>query len=249
MSSPSPAQPDPGGSPSPESAPWVVVRASKHYVCSSCGTWVEIPDDVVGKWVVAYGDSSQQQAKEKRPEEAVEQPAPTQTEPAPIAKPAVVIEPNRQAPTEKRSQASGSKTARPSRPKRPQAPKRKRFAGEMIDGLVVPTGQQLDRALAWVSFHMKVLDRQGSEFHRLQKQLKVGPACRGSEPGYPLRDPRPAGPTDREHNDSVSCPRGHANEVGDKKAGDSAGQSTARHPHADVGMAPRSVENGERGPP
>ncbi|MFN3149926.1 hypothetical protein [Bremerella sp.] len=74
----------------------------------------------------------------------------------------------------------------PARPKRPPQPKRPTLVGQTIDGLMVPSGKQLDRALAWVSFHLRILDRQGSELKRLQKlrkdRLSASPLGEASSP-------------------------------------------------------------------
>ncbi|WDI41362.1 hypothetical protein [Bremerella sp. P1] len=153
------AQPDQRGTRSTERKPQVVVRAGKTFLCSSCGTLVEVPADVVGQLVVAV-DSSPQEAPAE-PSVADEQPP--QVEPDPTVTPA--------------KSSSCKDSPRPShapkhRPQRPSAPKKSHLIGEMIDGLKVPSAKQLDRALAWVSFHLKVLDRQGTEKNRLRKLLK-----------------------------------------------------------------------------
>ncbi|MFN3151069.1 hypothetical protein [Bremerella sp.] len=134
-------QPEPSGSFSEENAPQVVVRAGKHYVCSSCGTLVEIPAEVVGQLVLAAAPSPQEEASPPTPPQA----------------PSTVI---------------AAPSPQPPRPKRPSKPQRPSFVGETIDGLRVPSANELDRALAWVSFHLRVLDRQGSEIKRLQKAIE-----------------------------------------------------------------------------
>ncbi|MBA2115832.1 hypothetical protein [Bremerella alba] len=63
-------------------------------------------------------------------------------------------------------------TARPPRPKRPPQPSQVSRGRRRIDGLIVPAAGEMERALAWVSFHLKLLDRQGTEFTRLRKLLK-----------------------------------------------------------------------------
>lgn len=167
MSSLPHAQPEPSGSLSQENAPWVVVRAGKHYVCSACGVMVEIPEDVVGQLVLVSPEASREENHCEIPAEAV----PVQSE-----------------STEKRNDSRGqhsqsvaaeipslrtkSNKTRPPRPKRPKHPRPALFAGQMIDGLKVPSARELDRALAWVSFHLTVLDKQDSELHRLKKLLK-----------------------------------------------------------------------------
>lgn len=140
--------PESGGTKSPGHMPQVVVRAGKTFLCSSCGTLVEVPPEVVGQLVIAVNRAPQ--------EEQVDEPHAAQER---STKPA------------------------PSRPKRPIKPKRESFVGQTIDGLQVPSAQQLDRALKWVSFHLRVLDRQGSEIQRLRKLLKTPPAPRPSPLG------------------------------------------------------------------
>ncbi|MEW4563928.1 hypothetical protein AB1K70_15440 [Bremerella sp. JC770] len=139
------AQPESSGSRSPEHAPQVVVRAGKTYLCSACGTLVEIPADVVGRMVVVVDPPSPSTS---------DKPLPATDAPTPKAPP----------------EAQPSGTPSPAWVKRPTTIA---FTGETIDGLRVPTSTQLDRALAWVSFHLKVLDRRASEHQRLQKQLKA----------------------------------------------------------------------------
>lgn len=167
MSSPI-AQSEQSGQLSPESKPQVVVRAGKYFLCSACGTMVQVPAEVVGQLVIAVGHPSQDTHVEKThvPEESGEQVChreePTPHVPAsdvPIA-------------VEDRPDATRHQKVRPPRPKRPKEPQPVSFAGTTIDGLRVPTSHQLDRALAWVTFHLKVLDRQGSEVARLKKLLK-----------------------------------------------------------------------------
>lgn len=160
MSSASP-QPDHRGSLSPENAPQVVVRADKVYVCSACGTLVEIPADVVGQLVIPVAPSTQDEPAATAASSKASLPTESKQE----------ADPN-QALTEERPSQFVPPSSRPPRPRLPRRPKRNAFTGEIIDGLRVPSSHQLDRALAWVSFHLKVLDRQGSEIKRLQKLLK-----------------------------------------------------------------------------
>lgn len=175
--------------------PQVVVRADKYYVCSSCGTLVEIPAEVVGQLVLAASET--------------EEVPPTVVSPQPEPKP-----------------------KEPPRPKRPKQPTTVSFVGETIDGLRVPSAKELDRALNWVSFHLRVLDQQGSELKRLEKLLKQR---------------APSG---------VSCPRprGHAKAVKSQQTTTTSRDAHQKHAHEDVGMAPdshgaqRGNEN-ERGPP
>ncbi|QDU78146.1 hypothetical protein Pan97_52280 [Bremerella volcania] len=199
-----PAQTDRRGSLSPESGPQVVVRAGKTFVCSACGTLVEVPADVVGQLVLAVDPSPQDEPVETEPEGRV--PAKAKTRP---------------------SRPKKIRPARPSRPKRPEQPERVSLVGEIIDGLRVPSGKQLDRALAWVSFHLKVLDRQGSELKRLQKLLKQ----RSMD-----RVPR-------------SSPLGRAKEVAAEVSIGTLAGTKPRHAHADLGVAPTVGNTKERGPP
>ncbi|WDI40861.1 hypothetical protein [Bremerella sp. P1] len=208
MSSSSHAQPDPSGSFSRENAPQVVVRAGKTYVCSACGTLVEIPVDVVGQLVMAVEPSSPDEKEETEPEEQV---------PAQTSKTLVEVAAPRLPP----------KKVRPQRPNRPQQPARETLVGELIDGLRVPSAKELDRALAWVSFHLKVLDRQGSEIRRLKKLLKN----QSSE--------RVPGP----------CLPGRAKEITREEPVGRACGARHRHAPADLGVAPMVDNANERGPP
>ena len=149
MSSSTAPQPDPSGSFSTENATQVVVRADKYFLCTACGTLVEIPEEVVGQLVL--------QVAHREPEAKAETP---KAKPKPV----VTETQSKEAPTPRPMQ-------RP-QPLRPQPPRRKTFAGETIDGLRVPSGPELDRALKWVSFHLRVLDRQKQEVTRLRKLLK-----------------------------------------------------------------------------
>lgn len=85
------------------------------------------------------------------------------------------IEPAPQKTSESKSRPASVPSATKASPEITPQPKpklplpRKTFVGKVIDGLRVPSGVQLDRALAWVAFHLKVLDRQGAEKKRLQK--------------------------------------------------------------------------------
>ncbi|QDU77651.1 hypothetical protein Pan97_47230 [Bremerella volcania] len=198
--------PKANGAFSRENKPQVVVRAGKHYVCSSCGTMVEIPADVVGQLVIAIDPAP-------KVEEPQQQPS------TPVSKNAdVSIGNSDDAAVERRSTLFA--------PAKPVAkrPKQKRFVGEMIDGLKVPSAGRLDRALAWVTFHLKVLDRQGSEIKRLKKLLKK---------------------------ESVPCPRphGHAMKVAGHESRRPCRQEQASHAHEDVGMSPNTDPAKERGPP
>ena len=186
------------GALSSESKPQVVVRAGKTYVCSSCGTLVEIPADVVGQLVLAVEPDSPEKPGKDPPA-----PAATASDRA-VSSPPL----NRMMP----------------RPKRPKQPKRDVFVGELIDGLRVPSADQLDRALKWVSFHLRVLDRQGSEIKRLTKLLD-----------------------DRK----VPClpPRGHAQDATKQPRPEPSRQPEASHAHEDVSMSPDVSNKNQRGPP
>lgn len=125
-----------------DSKPQVIVRSGKTYLCSSCGTLVEIPEDVVGQLVIAVDPSPPEEpAEELPPQEETVSPEP---------------------PT-------------PPQPERLKQREKVCFTGQMIDGLRVPSAAELDRAFSWVSFHLQVLDRQGSEIKRLRKLLKKRP--------------------------------------------------------------------------
>ncbi|MEW4561905.1 hypothetical protein AB1K70_05225 [Bremerella sp. JC770] len=139
------AQPGPSGTLSNERAPQVIVRAGKYFVCSSCGVMVEVPADVVGQMVIV--------AEHPASEATDDEPAGSKASAQPSSSPQVVV---------------SNKEARLDYPKRSTVAD---IAFEKIDGLHVPTNGQLDRALAWVAFHLKVLDRQGSERARLKKLL------------------------------------------------------------------------------
>ena len=197
-----------------ESAPQVVVRADKYFICSACGVLVEIPPEVVGQLVLAASPASQD-AKVK---EAAPRKEPVTATDSPMSGKAVATQ------------------VAPPRPRRPQRPKRLAFVGETIDGLQVPSGQQLDRALKWVSFHLRVLDRQNSEINRLKKLLKQRSAGIASTDTKQASRQHPNTPM---HYSGASCPRprGH----------DDPHQPP--HAHEDVSMAPEKHTKIERGPP
>ena len=206
--------PDSGSENSPGRKPQVVVRAGKTFLCSSCGTLVEVPPEVVGQLVIAVEPTTQQEPNQQPP--AQEQPPQTQR-------------PQKQSPQTPRpkkthAQKQHSPQRPPPRPKRPRQPQRESFVGQTIDGLQVPSAQQLDRALKWVSFHLRVLDRQGSEINRLRKLLKTQPV------------PRPS-PLERAH------------EVPVRSSDELESNEHSQHAHEDVSMAPGSRAAKERGPP
>ena len=230
-----PTQPNPvtpGGGFSAENAPQVVVRAGKTFVCSACGTLVEIPPEIVGQLVLAVEPSSQETPAAKSAiRDDVSQEAPREVTPAAVVTPSRTTTASGTR-SEDHPRRSMSGRSLPARPKRPQRPAPVSLAGEVIDGLRVPSGDQLDRALAWVSFHLRVLDRQGSEIERLQKLLKDRPAS-------PVPRPSPLGRAEKANQ-----------QVADAPARDASG----RHAHEDVSMAPEAFDEcdssaQERGPP
>ncbi|MFN3153677.1 hypothetical protein [Bremerella sp.] len=197
----------------------VVVRAGKYFACSSCGVMVELPEEVVGQLVLALNPSSQEPPKL----ETVEQQESASVEAAATV-PTQAARPSNAVAVQPASPASSVRPQRPPRPRRPRTPARESFAGQIIDGLRVPTGGQLDRALAWVSFHLRVLDRQSGELNRLQKLLK---------------QQRVAGPQ----------PRGDAKEDMPQEPVHSARGTQPQHAQADLGVAPNRDIQTQRGPP
>lgn len=220
MSSPR-EKPDQHGSLSPENAPRVIVRAGKTFVCSSCGTLVEIPADVVGQlaWVGQHV-----LPQEPVSEQPVQQPK-AQQEPR-RDHPTTPQRPERQA-SRQRATTTATANPRPLGPKRPRQPQRATFVGKLIDGLTVPSGHQLDHALNWVYFHLKVLDRQTEEIKRLKKLLKRQSTQQASSS-------RPRG-------DSSSKPSHEPIRPGK--------QAEPTRAHEDLGVAPNRDNETERGPP
>ncbi len=182
-----PANPSPAnasGASSHEDAPQVVVRAGKTYVCTACGTLVEIPADVVDQYVLVPPETSPGQPttneapSEDKPSEAatLEEANATSNASTPTHRSSA----GRQhksistAAPSKRTGSANTQTnqSRPPRLKRPKHPAAGRYAGRLIDGLTVPTAAQLDRAVAWVCYQLKVLDQQATEIKRLKRQLK-----------------------------------------------------------------------------
>ena len=202
----------PGGA----NAPQVVVRAGKTFVCSSCGTLVEIPAEVVGQLVLAAAPASQDKPGSESPPEENKPPANEPERHARQTQPVLTQQPSRQTVSAK---------LRTQRPKRPQRPQPERFTGTMIDGLRVPSGQQLDRALKWVSFHLRVLDCQSGEIKRLQTLLKQPPS---------IRVPRPS-------------PLGRASETQSLSRPEQRPQPNQEHAHEDVSMAPQNKTNKPKG--
>ncbi|MFN3149461.1 hypothetical protein [Bremerella sp.] len=199
-------------------SPQVVVRAGKTYVCSACGTLVEIPAEVVGQLVLATNPA----AKADPPKPAPSQP----TTPKPTSIDS--SDSKEQASGVAVAQRSPSIKRRPPQPRRPQPPTRENFVGQQIDGLTVPSAKQLDRAFAWVSFHLRVLDRQNSEINRLRKRINQPPESR------------------------VPCPRprGHAEKTTQQETHQPHDQQHPKHAHEDVSMAPEERDDQhKRGPP
>ena len=202
----------------------VVVRAGKYFACSSCGVMVELPEEVVGQLVLAVAPSSPESTEPEpaEPETVARQSAAPAEATAKI--PAQPARPSSAVAVSSTSPASSVRPQRPPRPRRPRTPARESFAGQIIDGLRVPTGGQLDRALAWVSFHLRVLDRQSGELNRLQKLLK---------------QQRVAGPQ----------PRGDAKVDTPQEPVHSARGTQPQHAQADLGVAPNRDIQTQRGPP
>ncbi|MEW4561319.1 hypothetical protein AB1K70_02265 [Bremerella sp. JC770] len=201
---PDPVPPD--GGLSAESTPQVVVRAGKTYVCSSCGTLVEIPAEVVGQLVIAVESSPSAEDSEAVPTAST----PNQT----VASPPIGIT------TPAATQPAKGKKSLPARPRRPKRPEPVAFVGQTLDGLCVPSARQLDRALMWVSFHLKVLDRQGSERQYLLKRLKQRSKTR-------VPCPRPRGHANA---DAEPDKLKHRDSQKSNRAQDDDGTATARDP-------------------
>ncbi|MBA2116525.1 hypothetical protein [Bremerella alba] len=89
-----------------------------------------------------------------------------------VGKMVVVPEPVEQILAEDPSPAATPVLTGPPRPQRLKQPKQDRPAERRIDGLKVPAAAEMERALAWVSFHLKLLGLQGTEVNRLKKRFK-----------------------------------------------------------------------------
>ncbi len=245
----------PGGTLSAESTPQVVVRAGKHYVCTACGTLVEIPADVVGMLAVevnpaprhkaaqleaAHLDSSQskatQQPEKQQPAESLASSPPSAFSHDKQKRVAVTTRAQEKA-HDGNAQTASPQPARPPRPKRPVSPHRKCFAGQTIDGLIVPTAHKLDRAVSWVMFHLRVLDRQGREFERLRKILKKR-RRQVNRGGTDHWTQSPPGKTNR----SKPLPSPPSREQAKRSSASACTgwlkRTQRRHAHADVSMAP-----------
>jgi len=138
--------PEPGSKSATAPQPQVVVRAGKYFICTACRTLVELPPDVVGQLV----GIAEHALEEIATPDAAKRSATT------------TIEPTAEVPPKR-----NSSKRKPPKPNQPAC-----LTGQTIDGLRVPSGKQLGIAMSWVSFHLKVLDRQGSEFDRLRKRRK-----------------------------------------------------------------------------
>ncbi len=196
MSRPPHAQPENQGASSSDAAPKVVVRAGKTYLCSACGTLVEIPEEFVGQFVVVPQQSpstDKPQEPEQRPKEApLTSPKDHEAEPPATIKTgskrkgsaaraasssrASAAAPRLGSPRLDSPHASSGQGNRPRRPRRPS------YAGRSIDGLPVPTARQLDRAFAWVVSQLQVLDQQETQLKQLRKKLKRKRCARREPP-------------------------------------------------------------------
>jgi len=208
-------QPDSCGSFSPENATQVVVRAGKTFVCSACGTLVEIPADLEGQWVMASASSPNNASDPSDAPNKVPDCVETALSRIPVSAPSTSTT---SAP------ATASPKRRPPRPKRPAAPKPVCFVGQAIEGLQVPTGKELHYAMGWVSFHLKVLDRQGSEVKHLRKKR-----------------PKGRGPCPR--------PRGHTEELPAEKPQGSSPNANPSQIHEGGDGEPNRDDQHKRGPP
>lgn len=191
-----------------DDAPWVEVRAGKTFLCTACGTVVQVPDDCVEQLGLVVRRPPQ--STPAKPDSAEPKPdhrsttnekLPRETPPAePTStsytggKPAAGLHTSYRHAA--RNQPHGL-TAPPLRPppnqppldrpercrlSRQQRPARRTFAGQRIDGLTVPTAAQLDRALSWVMAHLRTLERQTQEIKQLNKQLRKRRPPRRSAP-------------------------------------------------------------------
>ncbi len=229
-----PAQPE---AESPDGTPQVVVRAGKTYICSACGTLVEIPAEFVEQFVLV----PPQRQQNKRPAAASptaqdtpkQPPAPTSSDAAAgrgeVSDGMASCGASGRRATSTTAASSGAQPTRPTHPKRPPRPS---FAGQLIDGLRVPQPKQLDRAFAWVTHHLTVLDRKDSELQQLAKLLK-------QQKKNQVPCPRPRRPVIK-----ITTPP--------KSEGkDHPGRSQA---HEDVSITPQKIDPGgkqrrERAPP
>ncbi|PQO38908.1 hypothetical protein C5Y96_03285 [Blastopirellula marina] len=218
------ANPDHHGAFSNENVPPVFVRAGKAFACTSCGTLVEIPADVVGK-LAWRGEQTTLDLLNIKPPITISAANPDPPDEQPASSQHADAQTSRQqAPS---STSTTTDKPRPARPDRPKQPPRPTFAGRHVDGLIVPSGQQLDYALKWVSFHLKVLDRQTGEIKRLQKLIK-----------QQTREQAPC-----------SRPRGEANSKPVPEPVEAGKPTEPSQAQADLGVAPNRDNETERGPP
>jgi len=195
----------PGGGLSKQSPPQVVVRAGKVYACAACGTLVEIPADVVGQLVGAVEPSEDPSSaclsKEEEP-----------SSPEEVHDVATVA-------TESPSRSSRSSAVSSARSNRAERTPPQALGRERIDGLIVPTTQEMERLLAWIDYRLQQL----SHLRQLERQLT----------------PQKAQPVPRRRQ------RRQTNKVPLRR---SMGERR-RHAHEDVSMAPSVGQAKERGPP
>ncbi len=207
-------------------SPQVVVRAGKHYVCSACGTLIEIPADVAEQYILVA--PSNPQTDTAKPPITRKQTTPSSASPCPSSTakeqagsesplqhtPAQPLPASSHRPTHSQETSSRGSTRPTSR--RTRLVSRPIFAGKRIDGLHVPTGKQLDGAFKWISFQLKVLDRKDSEIKQLKKLLRQ----QAARP-KPRGRPQPAG---KESDNQAAIKRKR--------------RAAIEHAHADVGKAP-----------
>ena len=219
-------QPEMQGADSTENVPQVVVRAGKYYMCSACGTLVEIPADVIDQFEIPV----QPVSKEPQPSEPQTSDPPqyqsTQNQP-PLQTSPAAAKCDKPAST----QFSQSPKAPPLSKGQPLR-RRVRLAGKIIDGLRVPSASQLDRAFSWVTYQLKVVDQKNSEIKRLKKLLKANAKFASSCPR----------------------PRDHENSNEQNTSAGSECRAKPTHAHALVSMAPQRSKGPtnpakERGPP
>jgi len=112
---------------------------------------------------------------------------------------------------------------RPPRPVRPRQPLHMDDQPERIDGLVVPTTKQIERLLAWIEYRLGRL----SALQQIEKQL------------------------DRQKPQRVrgARPRRHAKQVPLRQRYGKRKFTKPTHAHDDVGMAPKTENLHQRGPP
>ncbi len=200
--------------------PQVVVRAGKTYLCSSCGTLIEVPADVVGQYVLVPASAEAAENGNAAKGNAEKRPSPRQATPSSSRSSSTTSGPSTSNKTQATtSQDNAKRLPLPSRPKRPRRPS---FAHQKIDGLHVPSSGEMDRAFHWVSYQLKVLDRKESEIRRLRKLLK--PSVKEPTPRRrPVRPPREV---------PVKQPEKHVHEDVDMAPQSQAPGSTHAHERA-----------------